>query len=661
MEKSERKALSDACLAQIAKQIQDPALSLSMRAAQRLRLFLENERIVKQPGENIPAWRTIPTFPDIYAEGEKEKLQAGHYIHEQGRICNISSDWEGVLAHGLLPRRAKAEENLKNGIGDADFLKSAILTIDAVLAYADRYEMPEMSDALRNGAKSFLGALQAMRILHFSLWASNVYHNTVGRFDQYMWPYLKADLDSGKLDKAQALNLLEEFFLSFNRDSDLYTGMQQGDNGQSMMLGGCDSDGNCAVNDLTYLCLDASLHNGRIDPKINLRVNKDTPLSLYEKGTQLTKQGLGFPQYSNDDVVIPALVKYGYDIKDARNYTVAACWEFIVPGTAMDIPNIGAICHATVVDKCIREKLTGCATFEDLMDAVRQELKVQAAALAEELKNIWIEPAPYQSVLMSDCVNRGTDISLGGKYNNYGIHGTGFADGVDQLCAVKELVFDKKQLTAEQLLSLLDKEFIEDKALLHYLRNEAPRIGRDASAESIAEDVLNAFADAFEGITNERGGIYRPGTGSAMFYVWHARNAQTLADGHIPGENFSCNYSPSLLLANSGPLSVMMGFSRKALSRVCNGGPLTLELHDTVFRNEDGITKVAQLVKTFVALGGHQLQLNAISRETLIAARKEPEKFPNLIVRVWGWSGVFVQLDTCYQDQIIERTSYQNV
>ena len=185
-------------------------------------------------------------------------------------------------------------------------------------------------------------------MLHLALWASNVYHNTVGRFDQYMWPYLKADLDRG-MSHDEALDLLEEFFLSFNRDSDLYTGMQQGDNGQSLMLGGCDRDGKDASNDLTVLCLTASLELRRIDPKINLRVNRDTPLEVYEYCTKLTKQGLGFPQYANDDVVIPGLVKLGYDLEDARNYTVAACWEFIIPGVAMDIPNIGAMPLAEVV------------------------------------------------------------------------------------------------------------------------------------------------------------------------------------------------------------------------------------------------------------------------------------------------------------------------
>ncbi len=656
-----RKPLPPQREAEIAKQIQNPDLALAIRAALRLKLFLEEEQIICYPEQRIPAWRTIPIFPDIYGPGEKEMLQTGHYIHEQGRVCNISSDWEGVLKEGLLPRKAAALQNLAKGIGDKDFLEAAVITIDAVIAYADRYEISALSDAIRHGAAHFLDALQTMRILHFALWASNVYHNTVGRFDQYMWPYLQQDLSKGILTEGEALSLLEEFFLSFNRDSDLYTGMQQGDNGQSMMLGGCDKEGRCAVNKLTYLCLDASLHNRKIDPKINLRVDKNTPIELYERCTQLTKQGLGFPQYSNDDIVIPALVQFGYSLEDARNYTVAACWEFIIPAVGMDIPNIGAICLANVVDQCIRTHLEECAGFEDLMAFVRQELRSQAQALAASFENLWMEPAPYQSVLMADRVDRGRDISEGSRYNNYGIHGTGIADAVDQLCAIKTLVFDQQKLAPKQFLQNLTSSFAEVPDLLRWLRDTSPRMGRDPKAAPISEAVLDAFADALVGLTNERGGIFRPGTGSAMYYVWHARGTNMLSDGHKPQENFGANFSPSLMLTNAGPLSVIKAFSCKALPRVCNGGPLTLELHDTVFRNEDGIRKVAQLVKTFIRLGGHQLQLNAISRETLLDARLHPEDHGNLIVRVWGWSGHFVQLDTVYQDQIIARTSYQSV
>ena len=410
---------------EISAQIQNPDLTLSERAALRLKLFLEEEQIIKNEGEQIPAWRTIIAFPDIYAEGEKEERMKGGYVHEQGRVCNISSDWEGVLRDGLLKRRDAGNKDMQ-------------MTVDAVIAYADRYENEELSDAIRYGAKGYLNAMQMFRILHFCLWASNVYHNTVGRYDQYMYPYFKADIDSGKLDEETALKLTEEFFLSFNRDSDLYIGMQQGDNGQSMMLGGCKADGSCAVNELTYICLKASLHNRRIDPKINLRVNKDTPIELYELCTQLTKQGLGFPQYANDDVVIPSLIEMGYSVEDARNYTVAACWEFIIPGVALDIPNIGAVSHAELVRNVILAELKNCNTFEELLECVRKAEIAEADKQEPTYKPLWIEPAPYQSVLMSDYTH---DISEGAKYNNYGIHGTGFATAVDQLAAIQTYVY----------------------------------------------------------------------------------------------------------------------------------------------------------------------------------------------------------------------------
>lgn len=469
-----------------------------------------------------------------------------------------------------------------------------------------------------------------------------------------MYPYFEKDIKNGATEE-EMLRLTEEFFLSFNRDSDLYTGMQQGDNGQSLMLGGCDAEGRCAVNALTYICLKASLNNRRIDPKINLRVNRDTPIELYELCTQLTRQGLGFPQYANDDVVIPALVEMGYDLKDARNYTVAACWEFIIPGVAMDIPNIGAVSHAQVVRNVIQAHLQTCESFEALMAQVEKAEMDAADALEKTLKPLWMEPAPYQSVLMSDYTH---DISEGAHYNNYGIHGTGFATAVDQLAAVKKLVFEDRKISVETLLKALEADFEGYTDVRHLLREEAPKLGKDPECEELLDQLINIFADAWQGRINERGGIFRTGTGSAMYYLWHARELGATADGRGKGEVLSANFSPSLLVSDAGPLSVIRAMARPTLKRVCNGGPLTLELHDTVFKNEEGIRKVAQLVRSYILMGGHQLQLNAVNRQTLEDAQVHPEDHKNLIVRVWGWSGHFIQLDRAYQDQIIERTSY---
>ena len=181
--------------------------------------------------------------------------------------------------------------------------------------------------------RTYREALQSLRLCHAVVWLSSHYHVGLGRFDQYCWPYLQADLEAGRLDIAAAEELLAEFFISLNKDSDLYPGVQQGDNGQSLMLGGVRRDGSNAVNELTRMVLRVARDVAMIDPKINLRINKDTDLDLLSLAGELTRLGLGFPQYSNDDVVIPSLTAHGYDLEDARDYTVAACWEFIIPGT----------------------------------------------------------------------------------------------------------------------------------------------------------------------------------------------------------------------------------------------------------------------------------------------------------------------------------------
>ena len=164
-----------------------------------------------------------------------------------------------------------------------------------------------------------------------------------------------------------------------------------------------------------------------------------------------------------------------------------------------------------------------------------------------------------------------------------------------------------------------------------------------------------------QGLKNERGGIVRAGTGSAMYYVWHSRDLPATADGRDAGAYLPANFSPSLFLTKAGPLSALLGFSCDALKRTSNGGPMTLELHDSVFKDEQSVSKVAQLVRAYILAGGHQLQLNSVNAEKLRAAQLEPEKHQDLIVRVWGWSGHFVELDRCYQDQVLSRVEYKEL
>lgn len=642
------------------------------RAVARLRYVLEHEEAVLFPDERIALVRTLPTIPSLFTAEEMAALKQSYWIHEKGDVCNINVDYTLLLECGFDAKRSEIAENMARFEKQGDkrairYLQGMLDILDSVQALAERYRQKALECGNRTIAESFeripkqaprtfLEALQMFRLLHFTMWCGGNYHNTIGRFDQYMYKYLKRDMENGLLDYESALELLEEFFLTFNRDSDLYPGMQQGDNGQSMVLGGLNQDGSDGYNLLSELCLKASLELGLIDPKINLRVHKNTPVSVYELGTRLTKQGLGFPQYSNDDIVIPGLLDLGYLPRDAYNYVCAACWEFIIPGRAMDVPNIEALSFTKIVTEAVFGKLEECGTWEQFESCVTGEIHRQAQGICQRIKNLYLFPAPFLSLMMEDCVKNARDISLGAMYNNYGIHGTGIATAADSLAAVKLYVFDRQSVSKTELIHALKNDFKGHEQLLAMLRFDAPKMGNDNDAvDNICVKLLSDFADSLKSEVNDRGGIFRAGTGSAMYYLWHAADMPATPDGRRQGEAIPANYSPSLFSRCKGPVSIIKSFTKPDLKRVINGGPLTLELHDTVFRDNDSIAKVALLVKSFMDLGGHQLQLNAVNRGNMLDAQKHPENYRNLIVRVWGWSGYFVELDKEYQDHIIER------
>jgi len=659
-------------LASLAEQFRREKIPPLERATRRFEAVLAAEKPVVLSDERISFIRTVPNVPELFTGPEWEAVKAEYFVHELGRVFNLCPDYASTIRTGLNARRREVLTRISTieSEGEAEsggLLQSIVRCIDAVQKLSDRYAeeahcrgndvvLRTLSRVPRYGARTFHEALQFFRILHYSLWCAGHYHNTVGRFDQYMLSYLEEDLEAGRLEEDSALELLEEFFLSFNRDSDLYPGMQQGDNGQSMVLGGVNSSGEDAYNRLSEMCLKASLELNVIDPKINLRVHRGTPDRVFELASRLTKQGLGFPQYCNDDVVVPGLERLGYEPADARDYVVAACWEFIIPGCSADIPNIGALSFVKVVDNCLRRDLLRAPDFSSFMKHVKEEIRTQVNELTGSFSPIYMEPAPVMSLLTDGAVDNTRDVADGAKYNNYGIHGTGLADAADSLAAIKKWVFDRAELTAADLIDAVDNDFADSPELLARLRSDELKMGNDLDeVDDLGSELLEWFADALTQHRNERGGRYRAGTGSAMYYLSHAAEVGASANGRRRGEPLSANYSPSLNLKPKGPLSVIRSFIKPDLGRVINGGPLTLELHDSVFRTEESTSKVGMLVKSYFRMGGHQLQLNAVNRDRLMAAQKFPDQHRNLIVRVWGWSGYFVELDKEYQDHIIRR------
>ncbi len=635
----------------LADEYSKKGLSPIERMADRFDKMVEAEKPVIFENEQICFVRTIKKAPAIFTDSEWADINAKHHIHELGFMSNLSPNYYKAIDKGLLALREESDEYGKRAIDNIIKLSDKYLEEAKKLGRNDIVEV--LTQVPRFAARNFREALQSFRIVHYSLWLEGSYHNTIGRFDRYVYPYLKADIEKGIHTRESALELLEDFFLSFNKDSDLYVGVQQGDNGQSMMLGGVDENGDEVFNLLSELCLEASYNNKLIDPKINLRVSKNTTKDIYTKASHLTKAGLGFPQYSNDDIAIPALEKLGYSHEDAANYTVAACWEFIIPFVGADVANIGALSYPRVIDRAFKEHLLTSDSYDEFMAHVKDIIKEECDELCRGMDNLWFIPSPFMNVLM-DC-----EIYDGGKYNNFGLHGTGVATGADSLAAIKKYVFEEKSISKQEYLDAVEKDFEGYPELLHKLRFEAPKLGNnDNYVDEICVELLDIFADCVEGKTNCRGGIYRAGTGSAMYYLWHANEIGASPDGRRAGEPLGTNFSVSIFADVKGPVSVINSMTKPHFERAINGGPLTLEFHQTLFTDEESIEKVGSLVKMFIDKGGHQLQLNAVNVDTLKDAQAHPEKYAHLVVRIWGWSAYFVELDKEYQDQVLKRQVY---
>lgn len=602
-------------------------------------------------------------------------LSTDHRQHALGGFCgNLTPNYGKALQLGFNGLRQEIHESMaaSRDPNAIHYGGQMLQCMDLVAGYADEYRLYAieqgnklLASALSNvpckPAGSMYEACVFLNLIIYFLRLTNVEHLTLGRFDQYMYSYYQTDRAKG-ISNEQIQELIEAFFIALNYDTDLYKGIQVGDNGQSMVLGGYDQNGNSQYNELTQMCIAASAELCLIDPKINLRVSRKTTDEIFEFATQLTKKGLGFPQYCNDDVIIPAMIKLGYAPEDAANYSVAACWEVIVPGKGAELVNIAALHYPCVVHHVLQNKLKDCTTFDQLMDEVDCEIEKECNIIISHFYGRRIDEPnafhPLLSVFMDGCTKKLQDACWGGvTYYNYGCHAPGLANGADALAAIKKTIYDDKTLHADELLIALENNFEGYSAIRRQLLN-CPKMGNnDDYVDNIAGMLMSSFSRHLNGKPNGFGGVWRAGTGSADLYI-HSPTDFATADGRLANTPYSCSFSPSLDVRTDGVLSVIQSFTKHDLSGLINGGPLTLEMHDSVFRNEIGIRKVAHLAKAFVQLGGHQLQLNAVNRERLLDAQKNPQSYPNLIVRVWGWSGYFNELDKPFQDHIIRRTEY---
>ena len=657
------------------KEFYNKKYNFSRRNAEILKFMCSAESPLVFSGEKIAFARTKKNVP-YYFDSNLIKTE---FLAKNGQIYdvyhNLTPNYEILLKYGLINRLKYVKE--KNQYGNNSFYNDIAISIESVIELVDRYIKAEeeagnidTANVLRQvpkyPARTFHEALQSIRFVFGCFYLSDAYQIGFGRMDQYLFPYYYNDLKNGVITKQDAYDLLAEFFISLNKDSDLYRGVQQGDNGQSVMLGGCKSDGSCGINDLTYMIMEVSRDLKLIDPKINLRIDSKTPEDLIKLGCELTAVGLGFPQYSNDEVVIPALVNKGYDIEDARNYTVASCWEFIIPGKGIDIVNQGAVSFPYAVDSSFTSLLkNNNFSLKSLRLRIKESIKDQIKNILER-RSFRTLPSPFLSVFMDTSLEQGKDAIYSAKYHNIGIHGAGSSNAADALATIK-IIFETegiaglKKLEQEKELNFPDKEYLSR-------LNAMPKVGNDDSfVDTELKFLFDAFAECAEELSSSETKI-RPGSGSAMYYIWLVENpkrpwvieptVKSTVDGKLDGAPLSASLAPSHGVKVKGILSVFKSYSRINYKQIMNGGPVTVELTPSVFTSENGIEKLASLIKYFVHLGNQQLQLNVLDVKTLEDAIEHPERHKNLIVRVWGWSGYFCELAPEYQQHVINRHKY---
>lgn len=648
----------------------NPKWSFQKKIAKHFGAMCEAEVPIVFPEEKIAFTRTNAnvtsgyTFEDLRKEFDINKK---YY----NAINNVCPDYSLLLKKGLNGIR----KELNKTKVDLEFVECCEETIISIEKLVKRYVIEAnrvgnrviektLSHVPMEPANSFLEGLQAVRFVSSMFYLNGNFQLGFGRIDQYLIDLYRKDVENNKITVEKAKEYISEFFISLNRDTDLYFGIQQGDNGQSMMLGGVKKDGSSAINELTYLFLEVSKELKMIDPKINLRVDSNTPRDLLILGCELTKAGLGFPQYSNDEVVIPALVKKGYSLEDARDYTVAACWEFIIPGKGLDIVNQGAVSFPYAVNEALmKSRINNIHEFEC---EVADNIQVQVKNILEN-RDQYLLPSPLVSMFFEESLKEGRDITKVAKYKNRGIHGAGSSNAADAMYIIEELISKNNIERIEILRNEIKDNFEGNEVDREKLRNDVHKVGNDnKDVDQNLRKLFEWFADACDKYSTQNCRI-RPGSGSAQFYIWLTNKENdglveptvgATADGRLAGEPLSSSLAPASGVKVNGLISVLNSFSNINYSRIMNGGPITVEFSPVTFNSREGLEKLADIIKYFVCIGNQQLQLNVLDYRVLCDAMKHPERHSNLIVRVWGCSGYFCELAPEFQRQIINRHRY---
>jgi formate C-acetyltransferase len=504
------------------------------------------------------------------------------------------------------------------------------------------------------------------------------------RFDQYMYPYYKADLEAGRITKDEALELL-----CLLRLKDMELNRTSGKNNRkknagmakwhNFTIGGVDKAGNDATNDITYLLLDAAAITKVPHHTLTLRVHSGTPEKLMLKALEVVKMGMGLPAFVGDESYIKCFTSRGLPLEDAREYVMTGCLDANVPGLSrvgpvpmITIPLIFDIFRHNGVDKKTGElcgirtgDFTEFKTYEELVAAYRNQLDYCLRIVGEK-NNIELTitqellPDPIRSAMMWQGIESGEDVfrrtmpfENGAVLNPIGMVNVG-----DSLAAIKKLVFDEKKYTLKELYDALEADWAGYEAMQQDFLN-APKFGNnDDYADMIVADCYKMFCDIAESMPTILGGVHvptgisitshQPGGGLTGATPDGRKSGEILADGTM---------SPMHGMDFNGPIAVLQS-AMKVDQDPFQATLLNMKFHPSALKTESDLVKLGSMIKVYLTNGGKHIQFNVVDRPTLIAAKADPKAHRDLIVRIAGYSAYFVQLNEQMQDEVIARVEH---
>lgn len=628
--------------------------------------------------------------------------------HAQGHICPNVKEWLELGPAGVI---AKAEKNLVGAnASQQEFYRCVILVMQGVQKFMQRYadlleekadsypkytasmrELAKICQNLQNRpAQSFHEALQSTWFLFVVLhMESNASSFSPGRLDQILYPYYQKDLAEKKMDDDQALEMIECLWLKFNEivylrnknSAKYFAGFPIGFN---VAVGGQDENGNDASNALSHLLIQAQEDIGLPQPNLSVRLFEHTDQALLTHAVKCVSKGSGMPQFFNDKAIVSPLMDLGISKKDALNYAIVGCVELTTHGNNLGwsdaaMFNMNKVLELTLNHgKCL---LTGKQMGPDLgslstyasfsyLEAAYQKMmdyfieKMIPCCEGVEKAHIDCLPTPFLSAVIDDCMDKGMDVTAGGAhYNLSGIQMIQVANLADSLAAIKELVYDKKKVDASHLEKALQNNFVGDEVLRQMLLHRVPKYGNDVAwVDELGAKWALYFREQLRKYKNYRNGPYHTGMYTVSAHVPMGQNVGASADGRFAQDpladgGLSAVYGRDI----QGPTAVLKSVSKMDNSCTTNGGLLNMKFLPDFFKTEAGITKFCNFLRAFVDLEVPHIQFNVVSKENLLDAQKHPDQYRSLTVRVAGYTAYFTELAGDLQNEIIARTSYDNI